>query len=65
LTGARTQGNASRRRDRRFHLKLSDIEGRTNPGIVYGVYVHPESGEAAVDEQHLVGMVSFFGVEQT
>jgi hypothetical protein len=56
---------ASRRRERRFHLKLSDIEGRANPGVVYGVYVHPEGAAAEVDEQHLVGMVSFFGVEQS
>jgi hypothetical protein len=56
--------SASRRRERRFNLRLSDIEGRVNPGIVYGVYVHPE-GAAALDEEHLVGMVSFFGVEQS
>lgn len=56
---------ASRGRQRRFHLKLTDIEGRANPGIVYGVYVHrPDEAEATRDERR-VGIVSFFGVEHS
>jgi Common central domain of tyrosinase/Polyphenol oxidase middle domain len=56
---------ASRRREPRFHLRLSDIEGQKNPGIVYGVYVHPPGDVDSASEQHRVGLVSFFGVEHS
>jgi hypothetical protein len=56
---------ASRGGERRFHLKLSDIEGRANPGIVYGVYVHLPGEAGATSEQRRVGVVSFFGVEHS
>jgi hypothetical protein len=57
---------ASRGRGRRFHLKLSDIEGRANPGVVYGVYVHRPNGPGATPAtEHRVGLVSFFGIEHS
>jgi Common central domain of tyrosinase/Protein of unknown function (DUF_B2219) len=56
---------ASRGSERRYHLKLADIEGRANPGIVYGVYVHLPDEADATSEQWRVGVVSFFGVEHS
>jgi len=56
---------ASRGREPRFHLKLSDIEGRANPGIVYGVYVHLPEEPEPIRERRRVGAVSFFGVEHS
>jgi len=56
---------ASRGKQRRFHLKLADIEGRANPGVVYGVYVHRPDEAEATGEQRRVGIVSFFGVEHS
>ena len=56
---------ASRGRERRYHLKLADIEGRANPGIVYGVYVHQPGKAEAASEQWRVGVVAFFGVEHS
>ncbi len=49
----------------RMHLDLADIEGTKNPGVVYGVYLNLPAG-AAGDERddHLAGVVSFFGIEQ-
>lgn len=49
----------------RLYLNLADIDGRKNPGVVYGVYVNlPPEAAGAEREQHLAGVVSFFGLEQ-
>jgi hypothetical protein len=50
----------------RVYLDLADIEGETNPGIVYGVYLNlPADAAEDAREDHLAGVVSFFGVELT
>ncbi len=49
----------------RLYLDVADIEGSTNPGIVYGVYVNLPDGASGADRDgHLAGVVSFFGIEQ-
>lgn len=49
-----------------IHIELADIEGTVNPGVVYGVYVNlPARPKAQQREAHRVGLVSFFGLEQT
>ena len=48
----------------RLYLDLADIEGEKNPGIVYGVYLNlPKGAGTEVRDEHMVGVVSFFGIE--
>jgi hypothetical protein len=57
---------ASNKKAPQFHLKLAEIEGRVNPGIIYGVYVNlPDDADEATSEARRVGLVSFFGVEHS
>jgi tyrosinase len=50
----------------RFHLRLADVTGTTNPDIIYGVYVNlPPKANDVTREKHRVGIVSFFGIEHT
>ena len=50
----------------RLYLNVADIEGDRNPGIVYGVYLNlPAEAGAVTRADHLAGLVSFFGIEQT
>ena len=50
----------------RVYLNLADIEGEVNPGVVYEVYLNlPENAAGQVREAHRVGVVSFFGIEQS
>ncbi len=57
---------ASRESDpRRLYLNIEDIEGESNPGTVYGVYVNlPEGAGEKEAEAHHVTNVSFFGIER-
>ncbi len=49
----------------RILLHLEDIEAAKNPGSVYGVYVNlPEDADEQQLEEHHVGNLSFFGIEQ-
>lgn len=57
-----TGTTASDRRAPRYHLKLTDISGEINPGIVYGVYVGEPGRPEPTDP---VGLVSFFGIEHS
>lgn len=41
----------------RTYLNLADVSGERNLGVVYGVYLNEP------DEDHLAGVVSFFGIE--
>lgn len=43
----------------RVFLTVSEIRGDADPGIGYGVYLH------TVDDEHLAGIVSFFGIRGT
>lgn len=53
-------------REPRVYLNLADIEGEANPGIVYEVYLNvPEDAPPPVRAEHRVGVVSFFGIEQS
>jgi tyrosinase len=46
-------------------LTVEDIEGDTDPGTIYGVYVNlPEGASIEEAEQHHAGNVSFFGLER-
>jgi tyrosinase len=56
---------ASRRSDpRRLYLNIENIEGETNPGTMYGVYLNlPENPDEEALEKHYAGAVSFFGIE--
>lgn len=58
---------ASRKTDpRRLYLNIENIEGKTNPGTMYGVYLNlPEDPDEKTLEEHYAGAVSFFGVEHT
>jgi tyrosinase len=50
----------------RVYLNVEDIVGERNPGLVYAVYVTvPGDDGDPTDDQHHVGNVSFFGIEQT
>jgi tyrosinase len=50
---------------RHILLHLEDIEAKENPGSVYGVYVNlPENADAQQLQEHHVGNLSFFGIEQ-
>ena len=50
----------------RVYLNLADIEGDANPGIVYEVYLNlPDDAPERVRDEHRVGVVSFFGIEQS
>ena len=50
----------------RVYLNLADIEGETNPGIVYEVYLNlPDGAPSPVRADHRVGVASFFGIEQS
>ena len=50
----------------RTYLNVTDIEGNRNPGIVFGVYLNlPADGTSDSREDHLAGIVSFFGIEKT
>jgi hypothetical protein len=52
--------------DTRTYLNVTDIEGSQNPGVVYGVYLNlPADAPEDVRDEHLVGTVSFFGIELT
>ncbi len=44
----------------RVYLTVNDIRGEVNPGISYGVYLG-----GIADDEHLAGLVSFFGIEAT
>lgn len=49
----------------RLYLNLADIEGTDNPGVVFGVYLNlPDGATAGSRDDHLAGVVSFFGLEQ-
>jgi len=56
---------ASRESDpRRVYLNIENIEGKTNPGTMYGVYLNlPEDPDPETLEKHYAGAVSFFGIE--
>jgi tyrosinase len=46
------------------YLNIENIEGKTNPGTMYGVYLNlPEHPDAETLEKHYAGAVSFFGIE--
>lgn len=50
----------------RLFLTVTDIEGSRNPGIVFGVYLNlPSDAPSDARSDHLAGLVSFFGIEQT
>ena len=50
---------------RRLYLNIEDIEGETNPGTAYGVYVNlPDEPSEEDLETHHVTNVSFFGIER-
>jgi tyrosinase len=50
---------------RRLFLNVEDIEGKVNPGSVYGIYVNlPPDADAEELEAHRAGNVSFFGIER-
>jgi tyrosinase len=50
--------------DQNVYLNVEDIEGKRNPGTVYGVYADlPAGASAEVDAAHHVGNLSFFGIE--
>jgi tyrosinase len=47
------------------YLNVEDIEGESNPGTVYGVYVNlPAGAPPDLEAIHHVGNVSFFGIER-
>ena len=49
----------------RLYLDLADIQGTKNPGVVFGVYLNlPANSDPAGRDEHLAGLVSFFGIEQ-
>jgi len=53
-------------REPRIYLNLADIEGEANPGVVYEVYLDPpEDPPYPAGAEHRVGVVSFFGIEQS
>jgi hypothetical protein len=48
----------------RTFLNVADIEGDSNPGVVYGVYLNvSDEASESVRADHLAGVVSFFGIE--
>jgi len=52
--------------DARLFLNVTDIEGSRNPGVLFGVYLNlPADPSEEVRQDHLAGIVSFFGIEQT
>ena len=46
----------------RSYLELSGIDAPQVPGVLYGVYIHPHGTTEAAVADHLVGVISFFGV---
>ena len=46
----------------RSYLELSGIDAPQVPGVLYGVYMHPHGTTDAAVTEHLVGVISFFGV---
>ena len=59
---------ASRKSDpRHLYLNIEDVEGETNPGTVYGIYVNLPKKDPDREEKarHHVGNVSFFGIEHS
>jgi Common central domain of tyrosinase len=49
---------------RRLYLNIEDIEGETNPGTVYGIYLNlPRDPSEEELERHYLGNLSFFGIE--
>lgn len=49
----------------RVLLQVDDIRADVNSGIGYAVYLNlPDDGDPATKEQHLVGSLSLFGIEQ-
>ncbi len=64
-TGPMALGRESTRR-RTTYLNIENIEGETNPGLLYGVYLNlPPGKEAEPESEHYVGTISFFGIEDT
>jgi tyrosinase-like protein/polyphenol oxidase-like protein len=50
---------------RRLYLNIENIEGNSNPGVSYGIYVNlPKGADAKAKEEHHVGNVSLFGIER-
>lgn len=50
---------------RRLYLNIEDIEGETNPAIVYGIYLNlPENPDQEAYDRHYLGNLSFFGIEE-
>jgi len=50
--------------NQRVYLNVEDIEGETNPGNAYGIFVNlPEGAPADLASPHHVGNLSFFGIE--
>ncbi len=50
----------------RMYLNVTDIEGTRNPGVVFAVYLNlPDDAAGAEREDHLAGLISFFGIEDT
>jgi tyrosinase len=48
------------------YLRLDDIGGDVNPGLVYGVYLNLPDGEEPTEESaHYAGALSFFGIERS
>ncbi|HST68615.1 MAG TPA: tyrosinase family protein [Solirubrobacterales bacterium] len=49
----------------RLFLSIEEIEGDTDPGTVYGVYVNlPENPDEETLAAHYAGNISFFGIER-
>lgn len=48
------------------YLNIENVQGKANPGLLYGVYLNLPEGEAAEPEsKSYVGTISLFGVEST
>jgi tyrosinase len=51
--------------DRHVYLNVEEIQGESNPGAAYGVYVNlPAGAPPDLEGAHHVGNVSFFGIER-
>jgi tyrosinase len=50
--------------DQHVYLNVENIEGKRNPGVIYGIYVElpPDAGRD-LEAAHHVGNLTFFGIE--
>jgi tyrosinase len=56
---------AGEREPARVHLNVEGISGEVNPGLSYAVFVNlPDDADPSTAERHLVGNLSFFGIER-